>query len=339
MSFWKWSTTAANNSTADSTINWAEGQAPSTVNDSARAMMAAAAKFRDDVSGSLTTSGTSSAFTLSSNQVFDTLAHMHGAVLAFVPHATSAVTPTLAVDGLTAKTIRSAPGIDLPAGVLIQGTPYVVTYNNSDGYFYLHGGIGAFEVPIGGMIPYLGATAPNSNFVFPFGQAISRTTYATLFAMVSTSFGTGDGSTTFNIPDLRGRLPIGKDNMGGSAANRVTTSGSSIDGTTLGATGGAENVTLAQANLPNINLTTSISAGQGSHTHGPGIGNNFIIRDTGAGGQQLQTSPGVVSDGTAGATAAATLPSMTGSTPTGGSGTAVNKMPPGIVVPYILRVI
>jgi len=44
MSFWKWSRTAASNATADGSINWAEGQAPSTVNDSARAMMAAASK-------------------------------------------------------------------------------------------------------------------------------------------------------------------------------------------------------------------------------------------------------------------------------------------------------
>src|SRR5215813_6172728 len=46
MSFWKWSRTAANNATADGSINWAEGQAPSTVNDSARAMMAAASNER-----------------------------------------------------------------------------------------------------------------------------------------------------------------------------------------------------------------------------------------------------------------------------------------------------
>ncbi len=53
MSFWKWSRTAANNATADGSINWAEGQAPSTVNDSARAMMAAASKYRDDVGGAM----------------------------------------------------------------------------------------------------------------------------------------------------------------------------------------------------------------------------------------------------------------------------------------------
>ena len=51
MSFFRWSKTANNNANADGTINWAEGQAPSTVNDSARAMMAAAAKYRDDIAG------------------------------------------------------------------------------------------------------------------------------------------------------------------------------------------------------------------------------------------------------------------------------------------------
>ena len=62
MSFFKWSKTANNNANADGTINWAEGQAPSTVNDSARAMMAAAAKYRDDIAG-VTTGGTATAYT------------------------------------------------------------------------------------------------------------------------------------------------------------------------------------------------------------------------------------------------------------------------------------
>ncbi len=74
MSLWKWSRIAANNATADGSINWAEGQAPSTASDSARAMMAAASKYRDDVAGAIATAGTGTAYTLSSYQVFDTLA-------------------------------------------------------------------------------------------------------------------------------------------------------------------------------------------------------------------------------------------------------------------------
>ena len=93
-------------------------------------------------------------------------------------------------------------------------------------------------------------TAPNSSFVFPFGQAISRTTYSTLFSLVSTTYGAGDGSTTFNVPDLRGRVVAGKDDMGGIAASRITSSGSSIIGTTLGAAGGTETQTLTLSQLP-----------------------------------------------------------------------------------------
>ncbi len=54
------------------------------------------------------------------------------------------------------------------------------------------------------------------------GQAVSRTRYADLFAAIGTTFGAGDGSTTFNLPDLRGRAFAGLDNMGGSSANVVT---------------------------------------------------------------------------------------------------------------------
>src|SRR6185312_8868999 len=76
MTLYRWSQTAAADATADSTINWAEGQPPSSVNDSARAMMAATAKYRDDIAGAIVTGGTSTAYTVSSYQVFDSLAHL-----------------------------------------------------------------------------------------------------------------------------------------------------------------------------------------------------------------------------------------------------------------------
>jgi hypothetical protein len=78
MSFWKWSRTAANNATADGSINWAEGQAPSTVNDSARAMMAAASKYRDDVGGAIATAGTFARrdFALARDAVADDMAQV-----------------------------------------------------------------------------------------------------------------------------------------------------------------------------------------------------------------------------------------------------------------------
>src|SRR5262249_12550706 len=186
----------------------------------ARAMMAALAAWRDDAAGTITTGGTSTAYTVTSNQGFDTLAHLNGAALAFVPHTTCGATVTLNVDALGAKPVRTSPGVELPSGVLIQGTPYVATYNNSDGAFYLRGFYSLpYAIPIGGLLPYVGSSAPNSSFALLFGQAVSRTTYATLFSLVGTTFGTGDGSTTFNLPDLRGRAVFGLDNMGGSASS------------------------------------------------------------------------------------------------------------------------
>src|ERR1700716_67500 len=223
MPFWGWSKTAGSNANSDPTINWAEGMAPSAVNDSARAMTARLAEWRDDISGMITTGGTGNAYTIASNQVFATLAHMTGAMISFVPHTTCGANVTLNVDGLGAKPLRTSPGVELQTGMLIQGTPYVATYINSDGAFYLQNVFSnPFNIPVGGLMPYLGSSAPNANFALPFGQAISRTTYSSLFSLFSPPFGTGDESTTFNIPDLRGRAVFGLDNMGGSSASRIT---------------------------------------------------------------------------------------------------------------------
>src|ERR1019366_7073521 len=236
-----------------------EGQAPSSVNDSARAMMARLAEWRNDTSGNMVyTTGTLTAYVVASNQVFDSLADMSGQMIAFNPHVTNGTPVTLNVDGLGAKPLRFGPTLTTPlelqTGVLIQGTPYLATYNNGDGSWYLQVGFNdPYGVPIGGLLPYIGwLSTPNSAFVFPYGQAISRTGYAKLFAMVSTQYGPGNGSTTFNIPDLRGRAVFGNDNMGGSAANLITVAGGNFDGTSPGGIGGGQNQTLTQAQLPAV---------------------------------------------------------------------------------------
>jgi microcystin-dependent protein len=259
--FYNWSKTAASNATADSTVNWAEGMAPSAVNDSGRAMMASTAAFRDDIAGAIATGGTSTAYTVTSYQVFDTLAHLNGQIIAFTPHTTNGATVTLNVDGLGAKPLRSAPSVELPAGVLVQGTPYVALYNSSDAAFYLQGFYSnPYSVPIGASIDYWGTTAPNSSFVLAYGQAISRSTYSTLFSLFSTTFGSGDGSTTFNVPDLRGRVVAGADAMGGVAASRLTDAVAGMD--SLGDAGGAQSTTLVTANLPPYTPSGSLTGSQ-----------------------------------------------------------------------------
>lgn len=142
MSLYKWSQTAASNSTADGSINWAEGQAPSSVNDSARAMMAAVAKYRDDTAGkSLFTGGTSTAYTVTTNQVFDSLAHMDGASLRIRLSADCGASPTLNVDGLGAKAlVHNSFATAVGAGDLISGNVYDVFYFNSISSFVVSAG-------------------------------------------------------------------------------------------------------------------------------------------------------------------------------------------------------
>jgi microcystin-dependent protein len=80
----------------------------------------------------------------------------------------------------------------------------------------------AAGVPTGVILPYGGQSAP-AGFVLADGSAISRTTYAALFSVFGVLHGPGDGVTTFNVPDLQGRVPVGKSGAGGHAD--VTTLG------------------------------------------------------------------------------------------------------------------
>lgn len=99
-----------------------------------------------------------------------------------------------------------------------------------------------------GVISMFGGSAAPSGWLLCDGSAVSRTTYAALFAVFSTTYGTGDGSTTFNLPNLKGAVPTGLD-------------ASQTEFNALGKTGGAKTATLASANLP-------AHAHDITHTHG-----------------------------------------------------------------------
>jgi microcystin-dependent protein len=136
----------------------------------------------------------------------------------------------------------------------------------------LAGAVGA--VPVGVVNPFAGSTAP-SGWLLCAGQAVSRSEYSALFATISTTYGTGDGSTTFNVPDMRGRVAAGKDDMGGTAASRLTSTVLSASNT-LGATGGTQTHTL-----------TSGESGLPAHSHGMSVYNAGPFNDSfvGSGGQ------------------------------------------------------
>lgn len=131
-----WSTTAASNATADDSINWREGQAASTVNNSARAMMAAIAKWRDDQSGNLETGGSSTAYTITSSQSLTPIAD--GYSVAARMHTTNGVSPTLNVDSTGAKAIRVYTSTAIPTGALNGGSVHRFTYDLSDDCWYVN---------------------------------------------------------------------------------------------------------------------------------------------------------------------------------------------------------
>lgn len=361
-----WSETAATNATADASVNWAEGQVPSSVNDSARAMMASAAKWRDDISGGLITGGTSTAYVLTTTQG-GYAAPQDGAMLAFIVNATNGANPTISIDGGTARSIvTEGGGTPVPPGTLIASASYRIRYLASGSLWVLEGFYGnPYNLPISGCLLYFGSVVPNSNFAFANGAAVSRTTYATLFAIVGTTYGVGDGSTTFNLPNLSGRVPAGRE----SVASLLTATYFGGDSTALGATGGLQSHTLTTAQLAVTTPAGSISAitpagsisaiTPAGTVSGSSSGSDTIIVN-GNTAQNLQggtTGFGWSNSPTVKAIAAAlswagsftgtpTTPTFTGSTTTPtftgssfGSGSAHNNVQPTFVCNFIIRII
>lgn len=117
---------------------------------------------------------------------------------------------------------------------------------------------------IGMIVPTARTVAPGG-WLLCYGQNVSRTTYPDLFARLDTNFGAGDGSTTFGIPDLRGRVPAGRDNMGGVNAGRLN---NILSSATLGATGGNQQHQLTIAEMPNHTHSTRAAQNAGAAVGG-----------------------------------------------------------------------
>jgi microcystin-dependent protein len=144
-------------------------------------------------------------------------------------------------------------------------------------------------VPTGALLPFAGSSAP-TGYLICDGSAVSRATYAALFAVTGTTYGTGDGSTTFNLPDLRRRVPMGA-------------GGTSVSGpaNTLGATGGAETHTLSTAEMPAHTHTSAwyfASSASGGGFASPAAfnaaGTAFNTSSTGSGGAHTNVQPSIV---------------------------------------------
>lgn len=131
--------------------------------------------------------------------------------------------------------------------------------------------------PPGTLIDFAGATAPQG-WLMCDGSAISRTEYAALFAAIGTAHGVGDGSTTFNLPDLRGEFRRGLDNMGTSAGAR----GKDVDGTGRSVGQGQADAMQGHFHDFYVGNTSSTFA----HTNS----NNQIAKADNAGGRALEST-------------------------------------------------
>ncbi len=216
--------------------------------------------------------------------------------------------------------------------VIQQGEIYVVVAKLA----------GADLTPIGAITPYAGSAAP-TGWLLCNGAAVSRTAYAALFAVCGTSFGTGDGSTTFNLPNLTNRVPVA---AGGTYARA--------------ATGGAATVTLTEAQMPSHGHSmsgTANSAGDhghsgsgstgsaGGHSHSDNAASDRSIFPTGG-----ATTAAFASSGTTGSagdhshsvsvsvgSGGSHSHSLSGTVGSAGSDSAHENMPPYLALTYIVK--
>lgn len=175
-------------------------------------------------------------------------------------------------------------------------------------------------LPAGSIIQWVSNTIP-TNWLNCDGSAVSRNTYASLFAAIGTQYGSGDGSTTFNLPDLRGRIALGRDS-------------SQTEFDTLGETGGAKTHTLTTAEMP-------------SHTHTQDAHGHVISANSFAGDRQIAVGP-LGGDGDkysfsdSGNDASTTTANIyarntTATNQNTGGGAAHNNLQPYQVVNYIIK--
>ena len=221
----------------------------------------------------------------------------------------------------------------------------------------------SYGIPAGVINMWATTTAPTA-WLLCDGTAVSRTTYASLFAVISTTYGVGDGSTTFNLPNLKGKVPVGRDS--GDA---------SFD--TMGESGGAKTHTLTSAEMPvHTHTQNSHNHTQDSHNHTQnshnhtqdshnhtqnahshtvdgalvprGTGSVFReLTDGGSGSSNVatrtQTATNIATTATNQATTAvnvavtATNQAQTATNQNAGSGGAHNNLQPYIVLNYIIK--
>lgn len=195
-----------------------------------------------------------------------------------------------------------------------QSNDTTVFYDTSTG-IYKKTTISNLSTPTltGSIIAYAGDTTP-SGYLECDGSNVSRTTYSSLFSAIGVTWGAGNGTTTFTLPDLRRRTMIGK---GGTA-------GTGSPGIAVGSTGGAETKTIGTANLP-------------SHNHFVFNGDSTTSTDVAASNYATASGAIPAADYAYRIGGSDTVPNR-GLSSSVGSGTAFNVMAPSAVVGYFIKI-
>lgn len=247
--------------------------------------------------------------------------------------------------------------LTIPTPVTVSDTPPAspssndLWYNSSNGKTYIYydsfwvevGNTGAVDpttdsiIPAGMIMPTASSVQP-TGWLYCYGQNEDRSVYSRLFTALGTTYGVGNGSTTFGLPDLRGRTIAGKDNMGGTTASRLTAAGSGITGTTLGSAGGTETHALTIAQLAtHTHIQDAHDHTQTAHDH-----NTSWARTSGAGGTTSGT--GVPPHNNAFAAwmpglsnVAPAIQARTATNQNTGSGTAHLNTQPTMILNYLIK--
>lgn len=249
-SIYDWSVTAGQNDTADADIDWREGMFPDSVNDSARQMMGRNAEFRNDITGTLTPTGTANALLLTANSSFTSLAN--GRMLTFRAAVNNTGPVSINVNGLGSKAMRAmgATGdIDLVANDLKAGCPYTALYSST-----ANSGAGAWIIMSASR-----SIGTNRIDAFPVGTRL-------LFQQSAAPTG-WIKDTTHNDKALR--LVSGTVMSGGTVAfATVFSSVRPTTGVTQGGTVGGTAITVAQMPTHAHTYSGTTSGQSASHSHG-----------------------------------------------------------------------
>lgn len=211
---------------------------------------------------------------------------------------------TLDIDGIKAEVEEQARSYGVPIDSIFgfDGIPTDIP----GGYELSNESFGG-GLPTGGVCQFAGSTAP-SGYLICDGSAISRTEYASLFGVIGTAYGVGDGSTTFNIPNIKSKTPVGLDS-------------NDTDFNTLGNTGGEKTHTLTESEMP-VHYHERIRALEGNQYLGKGTGSKTNVVGT-----TFNTGQYDYTDTT----------NNNYATGSAGGGLAHNNMQPFIVMNYIIK--